>query len=300
MKYNSRNIERIAKSTSSSLEEEIIKSGIFYRIFYRCKSHKSLVNKLDILDPSGEPKYTVTKKLLRDIIGIRINLYFADDLEILTCHFREKYKDLFVEETIDLNTATEFKPTRVNLIFQLPKEILQEFREVVSDLRIDSTFELQLRTVFSEGWHEVEHDLRYKCPQDWINYTDLSRMLNGMLASLQINEWSIIQLIERLSFNHYQEKSDSAMIRTKLRIRFDDFNLNENLKNAIESEERFRKEFYKIDRSIVIKFLLKNKFYFPFTLENIIFLVNHFFIKSEIVEKIIPEALREDFKKINK
>ena len=25
---------------------------------------------------------------------------------------------------------------------------------------IDNTYEIQLRTVLSEGWHEVEHDLR--------------------------------------------------------------------------------------------------------------------------------------------
>lgn len=295
MKYNSTNIERLARGTSTLLEEDILKAGIFYRIFYRCKGNKSLLKKLESIKSDGTPKYDSSSKFIRDIIGIRINLYFVDDLEILTNYFKEKYVESFVEETIDQNTTTEFKPTRVNLIFKIPSEFQQEFCEVVKDDRIDSTFELQLRTVFSEGWHEVEHDLRYKCPDDWNKYADLSRMLNGILAALETKEWSIIQLLERLSYNHYKEKSDSAMIRTKLRIRLDDFNLSNNLLIAINSNENFRKDFFKIDRSKVILFLLINKFRFPFTLENIIFLINHFFILNENIGRLVPDLILEDF-----
>nr|WP_255419996.1 MULTISPECIES: hypothetical protein [Parabacteroides] len=27
---------------------------------------------------------------------------------------------------------------------------------------IDSTFKIQVRTTLSEGWHEIEHNMRYK------------------------------------------------------------------------------------------------------------------------------------------
>jgi ppGpp synthetase/RelA/SpoT-type nucleotidyltranferase len=32
---------------------------------------------------------------------------------------------------------------------------------------VDNTFEIQFRTTLSEGWHEVDHLMRYKCKPDW-------------------------------------------------------------------------------------------------------------------------------------
>ncbi len=200
MNYNPRDIERIAKSVASEIEDEIAKAGIFYRIFFRCKDQKSLSRKLDSKTKEGEAKYNGTSKFLRDIIGIRVNLYFVDDLNIVTNYIKEKYQSRFLEETIDQNKATEFKPTRINIIYSLQNDYKTEFREVVPDVRIDSAYELQLRTVFSEGWHEVEHDFRYKCSDDWTLYPDLSRTFNGILASLETHEWSTIQMFERLSY----------------------------------------------------------------------------------------------------
>ena len=46
--------------------------------------------------------------------------------------------------------------------------------------RIEPTFKIQIRTVFSEGWHEVEHDLRYKCKDDWEGCELYSHTLNGI------------------------------------------------------------------------------------------------------------------------
>lgn len=296
--YNTTDIERIARDISCKIEEEISNAGIFYRIYFRCKERKSLIRKLTLLDNNGNPKYSPEEKLLRDIIGIRINLYFAEDLEILTAFIKEQYSKFFVEETIDQNATTEFKPTRINLIYKIPEEYLMEFKEVVRDNRIDATYELQLRTVFSEGWHEVEHDLRYKCKDDWSDYPELSRTFNGILASLETHEWSIIQLFERLSYSHYKSGNISAMIRTKLRIRFEDLSINDNLKNILISEESFKKDFFKLDRNSIIRFLLRNKIRFPPSLENMLFLINYFFIKNNEVVKITPEILLNQFKEI--
>jgi putative GTP pyrophosphokinase len=294
MIYNPRDIERIARDITLKLEDEIVNAGIFYRIFFRCKNNKSLNKKLMNLGENGTEKYNSEGKLLRDIIGIRINLYFAEDLELLTNFIKEKYKHSFVEETIDQNNTTEFKPTRINLIYRIPEEYSTEFREVVKDQRIDSTYELQLRTIFSEGWHEVEHDLRYKCKDDWHDYPELSRTFNGILASLETHEWSIIQLFERLSYSHYK----AGKIRTKLRIRFEDLIITKRLSSLLESDDSFKKDFFKLDRNTIVFFLLKNKLHFPTTLENIIYLINHFFIRNKAVSEITPEVLIENFKRL--
>ena len=168
------------------------------------------------------------------------------------------------------------------------------------DTRIDAVFELQLRTVFSEGWHEVEHDFRYKCSNDWLLYPDLSRTFNGILASLETHEWSTIQMFERLSYSHYKSGDISAMLRTKLRIRFTDFKLSKELQNIIESEEGVLKELFKLDRNNVVMFLLVNRIGIPSNLENIVYLINYFFIKNDAISAITPDELTSDFIKYSK
>lgn len=131
-------------------------------------------------------------------------------------------------------------------------------------------------------------------------YPELSRAFNGILASLETHEWSIIQLFERLSYSHYKEGNISAMVRTKLRVRFEDLILSDKLSRSMESDETFKKEFFKLDRSNVINFLLRNKITFPPNLENIIYLVNYFFIKNETGKNITPKILIDNFIQMEK
>lgn len=298
MNYTDRSLTRFAREISSLIEDPLIRVGIFYRIYFRCKTEKSLERKLNLTLPNGEMKYDGEIKYLRDLIGIRINVYFADDLELLTTFFRNKFKANFVEETIDQNTTTEFKPTRVNLIFRLLSPYDKEFTDLISDKRIDNTFELQLRTVFSEGWHEIEHDLRYKTPDDWAMYPELVRTFNGFLAGLETSEWSIIQLFERLSYSHYKSNSLSAMIRTKFRLRFEDSLLDSALSKIINDDDHLLRELFKIDRNGVIEKLLSySGIYLLSKVSSFIFFVNHFFIKNTSLNKITPAILLEDFSK---
>ena len=299
MSYHHRNIERLARALVLEIEETLEKAGIFYRIYFRCKKKDSLQKKLALKNENGTDKYDGTSKLLRDLIGIRINLYFVDDQDLLTEFIKEKYKSLYVEETIDENNTTEFKPTRTNLIFRIPEDSSDEFRDIVRDQRVDATFELQLRTVLSEGWHEVEHDLRYKCQSDWEPYPDMSRMFNGFLAALETQEWSMIQLFDRVSYQHYKNGNLDALVKTKLRIRLDGAHLSEELIQQLQGEASFIREFFKIDREHILRILLFNKPLFPITLENILFLVNHCFIKNASIQKLEPEIISQNLKNLS-
>ncbi|HEY8781437.1 MAG TPA: hypothetical protein VIM16_07485 [Mucilaginibacter sp.] len=300
MNYQTSDYQRICRTTLGIIEEDLIKTGIFYRIYFRVKSSKSLSKKLESENSDGTAKYNEEAKLIRDLLGFRINLYFVDDLEILLNHFKNKYAANFLEEAIDIQTSTEFKPTRVNLIFRLPSEAMTEFNSINRDKRVDSTFELQLRTIFSEGWHEVDHDFRYKSPDDWLSYNSLSRTFNGILAALETHEWSIIKLLEELSYSHYKTGNYSAMIRMQLRIRTENVHLTETLTDAIKRESSFIKSFYKIERNTVINFLLTHDVAIPFTVDNLIYLINYFFIKNKKVLSLTPSILLKQFQEIKK
>jgi putative GTP pyrophosphokinase len=294
MSYLPRDLQRAAKNISAEIEDILIQSGMFYRIFYRCKTSDSLISKLSLLSESGDFKYDGEKKTLRDVIGIRINLYFVDDLEIITNHIKEKFTDSFKEETIDLKQTTEFKPTRVNLIFALPAHLAKEFNDVIPDSRVEATYELQIRTVFSEGWHEVEHDLRYKCANDWVEHNDLARTFNGILASLETQEWAMLKIMDELSYKHYKVKNLSALVRTKLRIRTTDYIVSQDVQDCID--DNFIRIIFKLDRSSVMKFLLRSSIRIPFKLDNLIWLINYFFVKNDFLLGKTPQHLIEEFK----
>lgn len=296
MTYKQSHLSRIVNDLVELIEEDLEASGMFYRIFSRVKAPKSLNKKLAIINESGRVKYDGNTKYLRDFIGIRINLYFVDDQKILLKFLKEKYKPLFLEEAVDELTDTEFRPSRVNMIFQLPQNFQLEFRTIIPDKRVDPTFELQLRTVFSEGWHEVEHDFRYKCLDDWKNYTSLSRTFNGMLAAVETHEWGMIKLFEELSYSHYKSANYSAMIRMHLRIRTEDHLLSKDLLECIGQEVNFIKDFFKLERGRLINFLLKRFVSLPFTLDNLLYLINYFFIQNKNILLKTPDILINEFK----
>lgn len=298
MNYRPTDLNRLLRGLVEIFEKDLDTSGVFYRIFFRAKSLESLSKKLSVINDAGEPKYDGSNKSLRDLIGIRVNLYFVDDQKIILKYIKEKYRNEFLEETVDVLSDTEFRPSRINLIFRLPQEFQQEFRHKVSDIRIEPTFELQLRTIFSEGWHEVEHDFRYKCADDWATHSSLSRTFNGMLASIETHEWSMIKLFEDLSYQHYRSSNYSAMIRMHLRIRTENHAIGDELCNQIEQESLFVKDFFKLDRALLIDFLLKSSISIPLTIDNLIYLVNYIFIGNKNISNQTPPNLLKEFSKV--
>jgi putative GTP pyrophosphokinase len=282
--YQARNLERICKNVVASIDDELSRVGIFFRIFSRVKSSDSTEIKIN---SKGINYYDGINKSLRDTIGIRVVFYFSDDVPI--AYFRLKKFFEFVEETIDNHDETKFAPTKINLVFRLKSDLKKEFVEVVHNPIIDSTYEVQLRTILSEGWHEVEHDLRYKCLDDWKINMDLSRNLNGILASLETSEYAMLRLFDQLSYRHYKSKDYIAMLRTKFRLRFVNYEISEELIKYLNNG--LMREIFKIDRLKVINFLFESNILTPITMEALIFIVNYKFIKDENIIAITPDEL---------
>lgn len=290
--YQTRDLDRLCKSTVSIIENELFRVGFVFRIFSRVKTSDSTNSKIV---KKGELYYNGETKFIRDIIGVRIILYFPDDVSII----QRSLKDIFtlVEETIDVVEETKFAPTRKNLIFRLPSGSVKEFEEITNNRIFDSTFEVQIRTILAEGWHEIDHDLRYKCKDDWTHNVDLSRIFNGILAAIETSEYSILRLFEQLSFRHYKEKNIPAMVRTKFRLRFEKDSIAEELQILLT--DNIIRDLFKIDRLEIIEFLYKNKFSFPITIESLIYTINYFFIKNTLIIDITPDLLIVEFKQSN-
>jgi putative GTP pyrophosphokinase len=281
------NSESVMDDIAATISSKLSDVGIMFRLFSRAKSPESLSKKLD-----SDPAYGKGKKL-QDLIGVRVVLYFNDDIDnvrnIISSSFEERTNDV----SIDANRLDEFRATRYNIVYSLDQKHTNSLNLKDESARIDNTFELQIRTIFSEGWHEVEHDLRYKCQSDWHGFDNQSRRLNGVYATLETSEWTMIKIFEEIAYSHYKNRQWSAMFRQKFRLRFIDENLDENLLAIFEDKELV-KRFFRLDRSKLINDMSRKGFYYPMKLQNLIYFANIHKIKDERVAALIPAMMVEE------
>lgn len=272
------------------VENVIARSGLYARVFSRQKDILSIEAKFN------KKRYSDDKKM-QDLFGVRIALYFKDDIEICRKLIFESFKVVDISE--DLDTATEFKPKRLNIVCKLPSEIMDIVCNSLdfNDMHIDTTFELQIRTIFSEGWHEIEHDLRYKRQKEWIYDQDDSRILNGIYATLETCDWAIIQLFEQRALSKYLKNEIAATIINKYRIKFTDFNISQELENIIKSDPNILKKIYNCNRNSIIEILFKSDI--PIIIDNFIYLLNFYTIHNEVITHMTPKLLLKKFKKLN-
>jgi hypothetical protein len=145
----------------------------------------------------------------------------------------------------------------------------------------------------SEGWHEVEHDLRYKCKPDWNDHDDLSRSLNGIIATLETCDWSMIKMFDELSWRHYKSGTWDPMIRTKFRLRFQCVGIPEEMATALKSIDGLAKAIFRVERTIFLKKLARQEIALPITPSNVVFIINRLFINNDVLKKLENEALCE-------
>ena len=276
-----------ANELCKELSKHFDKCGLFYRIFARCKSASSTIKKMRY------KKYDESSRKMQDLLGVRIALYFKDDIDICVQILQKNYTIL--EIVRDEATSDTFKPMRLNIVCQMPDHISAQFVDELWSLPIDKTFEIQIRTIFSEGWHEVEHDLRYKNQKDWIDSDDLSRNLNGVLATLETCDWAILNVFDSLAYQKYKNKDWSAMLRNHLRIRIDDNQLNKEIANLFDQKHELAKDFFRVDRQKLLLLLSdKRMFAFPRRIDNIVYIINELIIKDPELQALTPTVLKDN------
>lgn len=274
-------IEEIQNQVAKILD----KSGLYYRIFARCKSDFSTQQKLSTKAYNRENGY-----LMQDYIGVRIALYFYDDIpiceEIIRHHFN------VISKSSSNQDSETFSPVVLNLICTIPEHSLGLIqKDLWEDFLFDKTFEIQIRTIFSEGWHEIEHDVRYKCKEDWARHQDLGRNMNGILATLETCDWSMVAITNELAYREYKNKEWSKMVKDKLRIHLTDSKISEQLSRLLDENNDLAKSIFRYDRSELLVYLTKIKTKLPLTANNMVFLINHLSVKHPDICKITPAAL---------
>ena len=266
------------------IEERLKQSGLYYRIFSRIKTSESLARKYQVKSYNAEKK-------IQDLVGLRVDVYFEDDLRI--CRRMMEHMFSLVEWSESEQNESEFKPVKINGVFRLPDYLKQQISDETWEMCIDDTFEIQLKTVFFEGWHEIEHDMRYKGSAFGIGNEALARKMNSILATFELCDDSIVGLLEDLGHQHYKDKKWNDMLRCHYRLKFENEPLHPYIEELFDEDTELAKIFYKFKRPGAIEQLWMDTSEkgIELTVNNIV----------RIVNQIGPddERLNEAFRKID-
>lgn len=290
--------EIILRQLTEKVSSILSRSGLFHRVFSRVKTEKSIQSKLAL----KQHYYSSNNKKLQDLFGIRVTLYFQDDEEIAISLIKKEFTEITESQSVDSTSSDKFSAQRCNFIFRIDEELADGSRLLDEEL-IDKSFEIQFRTVFSEGWHEVEHDLRYKCKEEWDTEIILTRQLNGILAGLETKNWAILKIFDELAYKKYKSKQWSALFRNVLRIRFEDTEFSEPVKTVFENNPSIAKELIRSDRAKLIMPLTKLTILLPLTMDTVLHTINRTVLKNgdlmQIEPPILKQILNDSFKDIH-
>lgn len=285
----SNNYECFAPNVDIQLQKRISdrldSCGFMYRIFARKKKMESI--KLKMHNKLVQ-KYIPNSEKMQDLVGVRITLYFRDDIDICINALNSLFD--FVGCEHDVQDEQTFKPQRINYVYRIPRDIYSVPDNLSDKCYIDNTFEVQFRTVFSEGWHEVEHDIRYKYKSFWSGENKLYREMNGLLAVLETVDNDMIRVCSQLAYNSYKKKSWEAMIRNTFRIHISGEVLSPNIWEILDSSQ-FSKVIYRFDREELILAIMRTQI--PITCNNIVFIINELVEeKNDLISSMTPDLIK--------
>lgn len=283
MNYSPQNFESLRREIHRIIEKKVDSIGIFARIFSRIKSpistEKKLTKKIDT--------YTKDSKKMQDFLGIRITVYFEDDIEIIANVLKKTFA--FDSESIDTPNHEKFSPKRHNIVFRLPE---RSFDNNPNKQWIDTTFELQIRTIFSEGWHEIEHDLRYKNQEQWEKQPIQSRGLNSILATLEMCDWGVSKLTNDMAYNAYKSCDLQSLMINKFRLRLATAKLDEFFENK-QTDKIFLKNVFRTKRNELLDILAKTNGEIPINATNILWVLAKTQNIFEFEEDIFPSPIKD-------
>ena len=265
------------------VEDRLEQSGLYYRLFSRIKTADSLERKYQ------RKCYNKDKKI-QDLIGLRVDVYFEDDLRICR-HILEQTFHLIGWSESSKNEI-EFKPVKINGIFRLPAYLKEKISPEIWDMCIDDTIEIQVKTVFFDGWHEIDHDMKYKGGELWEGRTSFSRYFNSILATLELCDKSLVTLFENLGHDLYKEKNWNGMMKAHYRLKMTEAPMYpevEEILNNDHSENNIGKQLFKTKRVVLVDELLKQPRMVPININTMIALVNKAVIHDDRLTRIFHE-----------
>ena len=284
-------INNVKMSLLNTLVTRLNNAGIYFNSTSRIKSESSLLHKLE----TGKYSMQEGGRKIQDIIGIRINLFYLEDMDICEKILEETF--LLDNWSKTKNEENKFEAQKCNGVFRIPSKYLRNIPASVWNKPFDQTFEVQLRTVLFEGWHEIEHEMRYKYKLGsdsketdlWTGHEDLSRVMNSIIANLELCDWSIMQIFNSIHDSQYKEKNWENAIRSKYRLRITQDPLKPELREYLDNNPDIVAQFHTVSKRELVEILLNKKYHKELTPDRVIYLINKEIVHNEYISRLLDK-----------
>ena len=284
-------INNVKMSLLNTLVTKLNNAGIYFNSTSRIKSESSLLHKLE----TGKYSMQEGGRKIQDIIGIRINLFYLEDMDICEKILEETF--LLDNWSKTKNEENKFEAQKCNGVFRIPSKYLRNIPSSVWNKPFDQTFEVQLRTVLFEGWHEIEHEMRYKYKLGsdsketdlWTGHEDLSRVMNSIIANLELCDWSIMQIFNSIHDSQYKEKNWENAIRSKYRLRITQDPLKPELREYLDNNPDIVAQFHTVSKRELVEILLNKKYHKELTPDRVIYLINKEIVHNEYISRLLDK-----------
>ena len=284
-------INNVKMSLLNTLVTKLNNAGIYFNSTSRIKSESSLLHKLE----TGKYSMQEGGRKIQDIIGIRINLFYLEDMDICEKILEETF--LLDNWSKTKNEDNKFEAQKCNGVFRIPSKYLRNIPASVWNKPFDQTFEVQLRTVLFEGWHEIEHEMRYKYKLGsdsketdlWTGHEDLSRVMNSIIANLELCDWSIMQIFNSIHDSQYKEKNWENAIRSKYRLRITQDPLKPELREYLDNNPDIVAQFHTVSKRELVEILLNKKYHKELTPDRVIYLINKEIVHNEYISRLLDK-----------
>lgn len=284
-------INNVKMSLLNTLVTKLNNAGIYFNSTSRIKSESSLLHKLE----TGKYFMQEGGRKIQDIIGIRINLFYLEDMDICEKILEETF--LLDNWSKTKNEENKFEAQKCNGVFRIPSKYLRNIPASVWNKPFDQTFEVQLRTVLFEGWHEIEHEMRYKYKLGsdsketdlWTGHEDLSRVMNSIIANLELCDWSIMQIFNSIHDSQYKEKNWENAIRSKYRLRITQDPLKPELREYLDNNPDIVAQFHTVSKRELVEILLNKKYHKELTPDRVIYLINKEIVHNEYISRLLDK-----------
>ena len=284
-------INNVKMSLLNTLVTKLNNAGLYFNSTSRIKSESSLLHKLE----TGKYSMQEGGRKIQDIIGIRINLFYLEDMDICEKILEETF--LLDNWSKTKNEENKFEAQKCNGVFRIPSKYLRNIPASVWNKPFDQTFEVQLRTVLFEGWHEIEHEMRYKYKLGsdsketdlWTGHEDLSRVMNSIIANLELCDWSIMQIFNSIHDSQYKEKNWENAIRSKYRLRITQDPLKPELREYLDNNPDIVAQFHTVSKRELVEILLNKKYHKELTPDRVIYLINKEIVHNEYISRLLDK-----------
>ncbi|WP_278487195.1 GTP pyrophosphokinase [Achromobacter insolitus] len=158
------------------------------RVTARAKSPDRFLAKAVKALEDGGPKYSHPFEQIQDLVGARIIVFYAHDVQVVADTVERYYRHIERKDLIPESEA-EFGYFGKHFILSMPVDVIED--DAHRD-KIPNFFELQIKTLFQHAWSEANHDLAYK-PEE-----PLTPLQKRQVAFTAAQAWGADQMFAQL------------------------------------------------------------------------------------------------------